>query len=158
MCFFSVKFVSVNHCLSCCQQHSYYFWGLVLSCVSCPLRDGVPFHSFPKSRHCLDGGGLTLAWIFFKDFPHALRALKSDISPQKCSLFPRKYHSPHLFNIFTLKHDLRTFVEKMLQDAFTHFYGPNRSGCLDWGVGRGGQPNSGIACILGTFGHDTPPF
>ena len=27
------------------------------------------------------------------------------------------------------------------------------AGCLDWG-----QPNVGIACILGTFGHDTPPL
>ena len=31
------------------------------------------------------------------------------ISPQKCPFFPQK---PHLFNIFTLKNDLRTFVEK----------------------------------------------
>ena len=30
------------------------------------------------------------------------------ISPQKCPFFPQK---PHLFNIFTLKNDLRTFVE-----------------------------------------------
>ena len=31
------------------------------------LREGLPFHSFPKYRHCLDGGGLTIAWIFVKD-------------------------------------------------------------------------------------------
>ena len=54
---------------------------------------------------------------------------------------PEHIIQPHLFNIFTLKHDLRTFVEKMLRVAFMHMYayiyGPNRSGCLDWGVGGG---------------------
>ena len=44
---------------------------------------------------------------------------------------PEKIIQPHLFNIFNLKHDFRTFVERMSQFAFTHFYGPNRSGCLD---------------------------
>ena len=48
--------------------------------------------------------------------------------------------------MFTLKHNLCTFVEKMLRVAFTHLYGPNRSGCLDWGVGS--QPKIGNACIL----------
>ena len=43
------------------------------------------------------------------------------------------------------------FVEKMLRVAVTHLYGPNRSGCLDWGVG-------GSACILGTFGPAFPPL
>ena len=59
-----------------------------------------PF-SIPKSRHCLDGGGsLTHAWIFLKDLSTYTEALKcdhlspkSDISPQKCSLFPRIDHS-----------------------------------------------------------------
>ena len=62
----------------------------------------------------------SLPGFFWMICPHALRALKgdhlspkSDISPQKCSLFPRKDHQPHLFNIFTLKYDLRTFVETM---------------------------------------------
>ena len=32
-----------------------------------PVREGLPYHSFPKSRHFLDGGGLTLALIFLKD-------------------------------------------------------------------------------------------
>ena len=69
---------------------------------------------------------------------------------------PEKIIQPHLFNIFTLKHDLRTFVEKMLRVAFTHyFHGPNRSGCLDWWVG--GQPNLGNACILGASGPAAPP-
>ena len=54
------------------------------------------------------------------------------IFPQKSVPYsPEKIIQPHVFNIFTLKHDLRTFVEKMLRLAFTHFYGPNRSGCLD---------------------------
>ena len=34
--------------------------------------------------------------------------------------------------------------------------GPNRSGCLDWGVG--GQPNLGNAWILGTIGLVTHPL
>ena len=67
---------------------------------------------------------------------------------------PEKIIQPHLFNIFTLKHDFCTFVEKMSRVAFTHFYGPNRSGCLDWGAG--GRPNLGNACILGTSGPATP--
>ena len=74
------------------------------------------------------GGGLTLAWIFLRICPHALRALKGD------HLSPKSDISPQIFNIFILKHDLRTFVEKMSRVAFTHSYGPNRSGCLDWGV------------------------
>ena len=68
---------------------------------------------------------------------------------------PEHIIQPHPFNIFTLKHDLRTFIENMLRVAFTHLYGPNRSGCLDWGVG--GQPNLGNACNLGTFGTEAPP-
>ena len=64
----------------------------------------------------------------------------------------------HLFNIFTLKHDLHTFVEKMSRVAFTHFYGPNR---LEWfgGVEGGGcQPNLGNVCNLGTNGPAAPPL
>ena len=64
---------------------------------------------------------------------------------------PEKVIQPHVFNIFTLKHDLRIFVEKMSQVAFMHFYGPNRSGCLDWGMG-GCQPNLGNIWILGKNG------
>ena len=62
---------------------------------------------------------------------------------------PEKVIQPHVFHIFTLKHDLRIFVEKMSQVAFMHFYGPNRSGCLDWGVP---QPNLGNAWNLGKNG------
>ena len=72
------------------------------------------------------------------------------IFPQKSVPYsPEKIIQPHVFNIFTLKHDLRIFVEKMSQVAFMHFYGPNRSGCLDW---VGGQPHLGNACILGASG------
>ena len=45
-----------------------------------------------------------------------------------------KIIQPHLFNIFTLKHDLQ-----IAQDAWIG----------EWG---GGQPNLGNACILGTYG------
>ena len=39
MCFFSAQFVSVPHCLSCCQHHSYFF--LLGSClVHCFSWDG----------------------------------------------------------------------------------------------------------------------
>ena len=56
------------------------------------------------------------------------------ISPQKCPFFPQK---PHLFNIFTLKNDLRTFVEncreshlrdimgQIAQDAWIRGWGVN---------------------------------
>ena len=48
---------------------------------------------------------------------------------------PEHIIQPHLFKIFTLKHDLRTFVA---QDA--------------WIGGWGGQPNLGNVCILGAYG------
>ena len=31
------------------------------------LREGCPEQKLPKYRHCRNGGGLTLAWIFVKD-------------------------------------------------------------------------------------------
>ena len=78
------------------------------------------------------------------------------IFPQKSVPYsPEKIIQPHVFNIFTLKHDLRTFVEKMLRVAFTHLYGPNRSGCLG---GWGGQPNLGNAWILGAYGPAFHPL
>ena len=97
---------------------------------------------FPKYRYCLYGGRVwPLPGFFWRICPHALRAIKgdhlsptSDISTQKCSLFTRIYH------------DLRIFVDKMLRVAFTHFYGPNRPGCLP-----GCQPNLGDACIFGNI-------
>ena len=66
----------------------------------CRLREGFPGSKFPKYRHCLDGGVSLLPGFFWRICPHALRALKgahlspkSDNSPQKCSLFPRKDYS-----------------------------------------------------------------
>ena len=69
---------------------------------------------------------------------------------------PEQIIQPHLFNIFTFKHDLRTFVEK---DVASRIY------VLVWAKslrmpglgGGGGQPNLGNACILRTFGTETPP-
>ena len=46
------------------------------------------------------------------------------------------------------------FCRKMSRVTVTRYYGPNRSGCLDWGVG---QPNLGNSCILGKNGPETPP-
>ena len=40
------------------------------------------------------------------------------ISPQKCPFFPQK---PHLFNIFTLKNDLRTLVENVAGPIYALF-------------------------------------
>ena len=55
------------------------------------------------------------------------------ISPTKVSLFPQK---PHLFNIFTLKNDLRTFVEKHCESHLHAFVGQIRQGVRirGWGV------------------------
>ena len=61
---------------------------------------------------------------------------------------PEKIIQPHLFNIFTLKYDLRTFVEKMLRVALRTCMGQIAQDA--WiGVGRGAQPNLGNACIMG---------
>ena len=65
---------------------------------------------------------------------------------------PEHIIQPHLFNIFTLKHDLRTFVEKMLRVAFT----PNVWAKSLRMPGLGGQPNLGNACILGKIGMALP--
>ena len=56
------------------------------------------------------------------------------------------------FNIFTLKHDLLTFVKTMLRVAFTL-----RMPGLGWWW-WGGQPNLGNACILGAYGPALPPL
>merc|ERR1712218_69823 len=59
------------------------------------------------SNPCLDfcEGFVHMHWGPSKVIIHHPKVI---ISPQKCPFFPQK---PHLFNIFTLKNDLRTFVE-----------------------------------------------
>ena len=54
------------------------------------------------------------------------------ISPQKCSFSPQK---PHLFNIFTLKNDSRTFVEKCRESHLRAFVGQIRQGVRIRGCG-----------------------
>ena len=73
------------------------------------------------------------------------------ISPQKCPFFPQK---PHLFNIFTLKNDLRTFVENCRESHLRDIMGQIAQDA--WIRGWGGQPNLGNACILGVSGPATP--
>ena len=63
---------------------------------------------------------------------------------------PEKIIQPHLFNIFTLKHDLRTFVEKIALVCAKSLRMP--------GLGGGGQPNLGNAWILGTNGPAAHPL
>ena len=78
------------------------------------------------------------------------------ISPQKCPFFPQK---PHLFNIFTLKNDLRTFVENCRESHLRDIMGQIAQDAWIRGwVGGGGQPNLGNACILGLAGPATPPI
>ena len=74
------------------------------------------------------------------------------ISPQKCPFFPQK---PHLFNIFTLKNDLRTFVENCRESHLRDIMGQIAQ---DAWIRGWGQPNLGNACILGLSGPVTPPF
>ena len=62
---------------------------------------------------------------------------------------PEKIIQPHLFNIFTLKHDLRNFVEKIALVCAKSLRMP--------GLGGGGQPNLGNACILRTSDPAFPP-
>ena len=68
---------------------------------------------------------------------HALRALEGDhLSPHKSVPYsPEKIIQLHLFNIFTLKHDLRTFVSKNVASRIFALVWAKP--CLDWGVGRG---------------------
>ena len=75
------------------------------------------------------------------------------ISPQKCPFFPQK---PHLFNIFTLKNDLRTFVENCRESHLRDIMGQIAQDAWIRGWG-GGQPNLGNAWILGAFGPATHP-
>ena len=57
-------------------------------------------------------------------------------------------------NIFTLKHDLRTFVENCRESHLRDNMGQIAQDA--WiGVG-GGQPNLGNACILGIYGPAAP--
>ena len=74
------------------------------------------------------GGVWPLPGFLWRICPHALRALKGDHSlpksdnfPTKVFLFPQK---PLLFNIFTLKNDLCTFVKKcrMLSSSIWLFF------------------------------------
>ena len=54
---------------------------------------------------------------------HALRALEGDhLSPHKSVPYsPEKIIQPHLFDIFTLKYDLRTFVAKKCRESQQYF-------------------------------------
>ena len=67
------------------------------------------------------------------------------ISPQKCPFFPQK---PHLFNIFTLKNDLRTFVENCRESHLRDIMGQIAQDAC----------NLGNACILGASGPAIPPL
>ena len=71
------------------------------------------------------------------------------LSPQK----------PHLFNIFILKNDLRTFVEKCRESHLRNIMGQIAQDAWigGWG-GGGGQPNLGNACILGASGPAFHPL
>ena len=64
-------------------------------------------------------------------------------------LFPQK---PHLFNTFTLKNDLRTFVEKCRELHLRAIMGQIAQ---DAWMGGG---NLDKACILGTYATSTPPL
>ena len=99
------------------------------------FREGLPVQKVPKYRHCLNGGGSDPCLDFCEGFVHMhygpskviIHHPKVIISPQKCPFFPQK---PHLFNIFTLKNDLRTFVENC-RESHLRTCKLNRSGCLD---------------------------
>ena len=87
-----------------------------------------------------------------------IRHPKVIISPQKCPFSPKK---PHLFNIFTLKNDLRTFVENCRESHLRDIMGQIAQDAWIrgwWGGGGGGKPNLGNACILGVSVPYTPPL
>ena len=96
------------------------------------FRDGLPNHLFPKSRHCLDKGGLTPAWIFFEGFVHMHWLPSKVIIYHQKVIFPHKsvpyspehIIQPHLFKIFTLKNGFTHFCLKMSRVAVMRYYGP----------------------------------
>ena len=55
----------------------------------------------------------------------------------QCALIPQDKSSNHIYLKVSLWNIIYALLSKMSRVAFTHFYGPNRSGCLDWGVGGG---------------------
>ena len=78
---------------------------------------------------------------------------KSDNFPTKVSLF---YPETTSIKIFTLKNDLRTFVENCRESHLRDIMGQIAQDAWNRGWG-GGQPNLGNACILGASGPITPP-
>ena len=75
------------------------------------------------------------------------------ISPQKCPFFPQK---PHLFNIFTLKNDLRTFVENCRESHLRDIMGQIAQDA--WIRGWGGGVNL-IQAMPEFWEHlDLPPL
>ena len=72
----------------------------------------------------------------------------------KVIICPRVYQ--HLFNIFTLKNDLRTFAEKCHESHMCAFMGQILQDARI--RGWGGRPNFGNARILGAYGPPTHPL
>ena len=86
---------------------------------------------FPKCWHWHKGKGLSPGFFW--------------------RICPQCIEGPQKFNIFTLKHDLRTFVEKCCKSHFHTIMGQIRQGARVC-VG-GGRTNYGNAKISGTFGQ-----
>ena len=75
------------------------------------------------------------------------------VSPQKCPFF---YPETTSIKIFTLKNDLRTFVENCRESHLRNIMGQIAQDAWIRGWG-GGQSNLVNACILGLSGQATPP-
>ena len=105
------------------------------------LRKGVPYHSFPKSRHCMHWGPSKVI-IYL---------------PTKVFLIPQKRSFNYIYLTFSLSNMIYSLLSKKCCELHLHT-------CMGqiaqdaWMLGCGGQPNLGNACILGTFGHATPPL
>ena len=104
------------------------------------------------SDPCLDfcEGFVHMHWGPSKVIIHHPKVI---ISPQKCPFFPQK---PHLFNIFTLKNDLRTFVENCRESHLRDIMGQIAQDA--WIRGWGGGVNL-IQAMPEFWEHlDRPPL
>ena len=79
---------------------------------------------------------------------------KSNDFPPKVLLIPKNRSINHIYLPFSLSNMIYALLsKKCLESHFRTSMGQILSGL---GGGEGGQTNFGNACILGTFGHETP--
>ena len=97
-----------------------YSEGFILKWRLSRLGRGVRNRNSQNTGIAEMGGGWPLSTCTGGASKVIIHHPKVIISPQKCPFFPQK---PHLFNIFTLKNDLRTFVENCRESHLRNIMG-----------------------------------